>query len=671
MNLAIKVSVTTLVLLIQGFSGLTQNKKRPHIIVFFADDFGWANLGLHRRGSDEQDSQHGRQGTLETHTPHMDKLADEGIVLDRHYVYKICAPSRSSMQSGRLAVHVNTANTGPLAVNPKDPVSGFAGIPRNMTGMAQKLRSAGYRTHMVGKWDAGMATPEQTPLGRGYETWTGYYQHANDYWRKNTELKSSGEVDQCFNTMMDLTTLNSTYRGGVQDAMSLTDSCRRDHEMDPACYEEHIFKTRALEIIESHDTTKIDSPLFLFYAFHLVHSPLQVPIAYIQRIEQLVVKAGGQKFDTWTRHQVAAMALYMDDAIGEVVHALKHKHMWENTLVLFTADNGGAIYEPGGGNNYPLKGGKYSDWEGGVRSNAFVSGGFIPEAKRGSTFSGVISIADWYGTFCEIAGVSAVDTAAENANIWLKEHKLPTLAPVDSVPQWGFIMNGTNGREQPLHVSEFAVLRWPYKLIMGKQQFSAWTGPVYPNCSTVHSVTHQQGPDFDDFKVFNKKLNPSREEHMTDVLTWTQNCRSGCLFNVALDPTEHNDLSTDPEYAKLLFEMQGTLTKLNKKLFNPDRGDSSAAGCKTALRMDGYLGPFIDAQDFYMPKPHISIAKHIKNFGLNLLFEFFNLPSVKSIVQNKAQKGYPAFTKLAAPRVDKCLVNRTESNTLFLKSLLI
>jgi len=148
-----------------------------------------------------------------------------------------------------------------------------------------------------------------------------------------------------------------------------------------------------------------------------------------------------------------------------------------------------------------------------------------------------------------------VDTAAENANIWLKEHKLPTLAPVDSVPQWGFIMNGTNGREQPLHVSEFAVLRWPYKLIMGKQQFSAWTGPVYPNCSTVHSVTHQQGPDFDDFKVFNKKLNPSREEHMTDVLTWTQNCRSGCLFNVALDPTEHNDLSTDPEYAQLLSEM--------------------------------------------------------------------------------------------------------------------
>jgi len=92
MNLAIKVSVTTLVLLIQGFSGLTQNKKRPHIIVFFADDFGWANLGLHRRGSDEQDSQHGRQGTLETHTPHMDKLADEGIVLDRHYVYNAHLP---------------------------------------------------------------------------------------------------------------------------------------------------------------------------------------------------------------------------------------------------------------------------------------------------------------------------------------------------------------------------------------------------------------------------------------------------------------------------------------------------------------------------------------------------------------------------------------------------
>ena len=103
------------------------------------------------------------------------------MLLELHYAYKICAPSRCSLQSGRLAVHVNSENAGVTTRNKSDPVSGWAGIPRNMTGIAEKLRSGGYRTHAVGKWDAGMATPEHTPRGRGYETWLGYFQHANDY----------------------------------------------------------------------------------------------------------------------------------------------------------------------------------------------------------------------------------------------------------------------------------------------------------------------------------------------------------------------------------------------------------------------------------------------------------------------------------------------------------
>ena len=64
--------------------------------------------------------------------------------------------------------------------NPKDPVSGFAGIPRNMTGMAEHMKAGGYATHQTGKWDAGMATPEHTPQGRGYDTSLGYFHHAND-----------------------------------------------------------------------------------------------------------------------------------------------------------------------------------------------------------------------------------------------------------------------------------------------------------------------------------------------------------------------------------------------------------------------------------------------------------------------------------------------------------
>ena len=90
------------------------------------------------------------------------------------------------------------------------------------------------------------------------------------------------------------------------------------------------------------------------------------------------------------------MAYYMDDAVKTVVNAFKKKGLWDNTLVVFTSDNGGPTYAPGSANNWPLKGGKYSDWEGGVKTVAFMSGGAVPEANRGTTFDGIVSIADWY-----------------------------------------------------------------------------------------------------------------------------------------------------------------------------------------------------------------------------------------------------------------------------------
>ena len=148
--------------------------SKPHILMLLADDFGWGNVGYHQM---DNDTVSGKQANAEVNTPTLDALAKEGVILDRHYAYKICSPSRSSFQSGRLAVHVNIGNTGVTTHNPADPVSGYAGIPRNMTGLGTQLKQAGYRSTIVGKWDAGMATPEQTPSGRGYAEWMGYYQH--------------------------------------------------------------------------------------------------------------------------------------------------------------------------------------------------------------------------------------------------------------------------------------------------------------------------------------------------------------------------------------------------------------------------------------------------------------------------------------------------------------
>jgi hypothetical protein len=93
---------------------------KPTIVMHLADDFGWANAGWHRP-----------EGYAEVKTPSMDAMVREGIELDQAYAYKFCSPTRSSLQSGRLPVHVNSVNLDPSEWNAADRVSGFSGIPRN------------------------------------------------------------------------------------------------------------------------------------------------------------------------------------------------------------------------------------------------------------------------------------------------------------------------------------------------------------------------------------------------------------------------------------------------------------------------------------------------------------------------------------------------------------
>jgi len=598
----------------------TSQAPKPHILLLLADDYGWANWGLHNDGS----GPHGKQLQAEIHSPNLDGLAQEGVLLDRHYAFRICSPARSSLMSGRLPMHVNWVNTGITDFNPKDPVSGSSGIPRNMTGMASKLKSAGYKTHMIGKWDAGSATPEHTPWGRGFENFVGYLQHANDYWQEGIGLTSTGEIDVCMDKFVDFHVYNETFKGGVTPAIAREMGCLKDNAhnqsattgLDPginatgcvnasyclpdSCYEEAMLRTRAVSVIQGHDTSH---PLFLFYTSHLLHTPLQVPDSYLQKVDRLVSEKGGQPIDTANRKLYAAMTLYLDDTVGELVKAMKAKGMWDNTLVIFTTDNGGPIYEPGSANNYPLKGGKYSDWEGGIRTNAFVSGGFVPVARRGSKHSGVVSIADWYGVVSELAGVEQEDTAADEANKWLAKMRLPLLKPVDSVPQWKHIVEGTDGRPDTLYISNKAVLKYPYKLVAGDQVYSMWAGQLYPNCTTIKQISTSGPvvPLLDDVKLFGKRLQLDIPQEKIDALMDIEHCGDGKLFNVEDDPTEQTDLSKDPAHASILQKLRQDLEEFNKGLFDPDRGSPTMEACWTAMKVGGFYGPYVDVENFYSP----------------------------------------------------------------------
>jgi len=173
--------------------------------------------------------------------------------------------------------------------------------------------------------------------------------------------------------------------------IDLYDTDRPASSLNGTNYEEYIFRDRMLKIIREHDESK---PLFLNYASKIVHYPLQVPIEYQEKFSFIQ--------DDENRKMYHAMVNFLDDQLRNITDTLKEYGYWNNTLMILTSDNGGYVLDPQGGcntttsstghesqntdvghgtacfngeagaNNWPLRGGKYSTFEGGIRVNAFV-----------------------------------------------------------------------------------------------------------------------------------------------------------------------------------------------------------------------------------------------------------------------------------------------------------
>jgi arylsulfatase I/J len=444
-----------LLILISSFS-TGHTRARPHILYILADDFGWANADWHRSPSHQEKA-----------TPFLNTLVKEGVELDRMYSFKFCSPSRSAIQSGRNPIHVNVQNLDPTYANKDDTISGYAGIPTEMTGMGAVMQKAGYSTHFVGKWDAGMATPQHTPQGRGYDTSLVYFHHLNDYWDqrfygtsaavgdttsvcrgypgydqwrpvdlwqgsgtglegpargRNNSLKKC-TVHYAHNTTSEYCfPAKNTVEAAAHDCPAYPPADASSDSSSTSCsYEDAMFENEVFKRISEHNASQ---PLFLFWSFHVLHAPLQVPKQFLDLYAHIAR-------DDWRRQRYLAMTRYMDAAVKNVTRLLEQKKMYKDTVIVFSSDNGGPIYRKGsvGASNFPLRGGKASNWEGGVRVNAFVSGGFVPTRARGRRLSGLGAVWDWYGTFAALAAASPLDTRALAAG----------LPPVDSVDLWPYV----------------------------------------------------------------------------------------------------------------------------------------------------------------------------------------------------------------------------------------
>lgn len=558
-------SITTVV----SMSALAMGSDKPHIVMHLVDDWGWANAGWHAN----------ERNMNEVKTPRMDQLVKEGIELDRAYSFQFCSPTRSSLQSGRYPMHVNDKNADVTIHNPRDPISGFAGIPRNMTGIAAKMKLAGYRTHQIGKWDAGMATWDHTPIGRGYDTSLGYFHHDNDYF-----TDAVGPIIDIWDTDRPAFGMNSSclaFYGGAHGCEQ--PGTNPGYTVGPEMiYEEKIFVDRALQIVDEHP---VDQPLFLNYDSHIVHSPLQAPANLFHSFDFMT--------NDYDRHRqiYASMVAYLDTGVGKIVDSLIDSGMWNNTIWFCQSDNGGPSFTGDNhtANNYPLRGAKYSNWEGGTRVNAFVSGGYLKKvaaARIGSKLEGFIHVCDYYATFAAIAGVDANDTRAAAAG----------LPPVDGLNMWPYLSGQVDVSPRTEVWNDLGVLiMGTYKLYNASGPYgthlpdgsmteghACFPGQIYPNGT---SPPGGEGAP------------PERGTNVkgTGMCVHTQHCPNGaCLYDIFKDPTEHNNLSGDPSMAPVIAKMRARLAELEATYFNPVRGrDDGLAESTAREKWGGYWGPFI------------------------------------------------------------------------------
>jgi len=297
-------------------------------------------------------------------TPHLDRIANGGLELTQHYVAPVCSPTRAGLLTGRCWSRFGITT----------PTNGLA-LPMDSVTLPRALKSKGYETLLAGKWHLG-SLPKWGPNYFGFDHSYGSLAGGISPW-------------------------NHRYKTGQ---FSVT--WHRNHEL----IEEtgHVTDLLADEVVRWIELRE-SSPFFAYVPFTAVHLPIKEPPEWLQRVPQNIT-------GDVPRHY-AACVMHLDDAVGRIMQALEDKGVRDNTLLVFTSDNGGSTVEnndlkypddncPNGrltGNNHPLRGQKGDVYEGGTRVPTLV---FWPGHAKPGQVSSPVQITDWMPTFCGLSGYS-------------------------------------------------------------------------------------------------------------------------------------------------------------------------------------------------------------------------------------------------------------------------
>jgi len=331
-------------LFVAALASLTcQAAVQPNFLIIFTDDHGYGDVSTYQ-ASDVQ-------------TPHIDQLAREGMLFTNMRANcTVCSPSRAALLTGHYPDRV-----GVPGVIRTQPENSWGYFDPKVPTIANELKKSGYHTAIIGKWHLGLESPN-TPNERGFDffhgflgdmmdSYTTHERHGNNYMRRNAEV--------------------ITPQGHATD----------------------IFSGWAGDYLKERAAKK-DQPFFLYLAYNAPHFPIEPPAEWLDRVKKRAPQLDEK------RAMNVAFVEHLDDRIGQVLATLKETGLDENTVVVFSADNGGSL--PHGQNNDPWRDGKQSHYDGGLRVPFIVRWpGHVQPGSR-SDYAGLNF--DVFPTFLELAG---------------------------------------------------------------------------------------------------------------------------------------------------------------------------------------------------------------------------------------------------------------------------
>ncbi|MBI1373561.1 MAG: sulfatase-like hydrolase/transferase [Phycisphaera sp.] len=369
---------------------------KPNILMILTDDQGWGDVTAY--------------GATDLHTPNMDALITDGVRMDNFYANCcVCSPTRASLLTGRTPDKVGVP--GVIRTQPQDS---WGYLDPNAVLIPKPLKKVGYHTAIIGKWHLGLEAPNR-PNDHGFDLFHGFLgDMMDDYW---------------------------THTRHGQHYMRLN-----EQDVRPEGHATDVFTEWAIDYIK--DRAKHDQPWFCYLAYNAPHFPVQPPKEWLDK-----VMAREKGIDPM-RAKLVALIEHLDHGIGQVIAALKETGQYDNTLIVFTSDNGG--HGGSKANVGPHRGFKQDMFEGGI-SVPFcaVWKGHIQPGTKSDLYAQTM---DLYPTFCEVAGAK-IDHEIDGVSI------LPTFLGKAQTLSRPMVWVRREGNSRYQGRAYYAIRRGPWKLM--------------------------------------------------------------------------------------------------------------------------------------------------------------------------------------------------------------